>query len=220
MPLPSQATPIPRRSARHDVYERLRTWIEEGVLSPGEAIKDAEVASALGVSRTPVREALQMLEQQGAVEMLPGRVTRVTDTTPDDIAMVYSPLSALQALAAELGTPRATEEDIRAMTAANERLLAAVDAGDKVAARDADAVFHGVLLRLAANPYLDAAIEPMQMHIRRLEARYFADAEPGHDSYAEHRAIIDAVAAGDAEGARETARRNFQRYWKPEDDEA
>lgn len=216
MPLPSEVIPITRRSARREVYEQIRTWIEDGVLSPGEAIKDGEIAARLGVSRTPVREALQMLEQQAAVEMTPGRVTRVTDTTPDDIALVYSPLSALQALAAELGTAQATDADIREMTDHNEALLAAVNARDTVAAREADGAFHGVLLRLAANPYLDAAIEPMQMHIRRLEARYFADAKPGQDSYSEHRAIIDAVAAGDAEAARETTRRNFQRYWQGE----
>lgn len=212
MPVPADNAPISRRSTREVVYERLRVWVEEGQLAPGEVIKEAEIAQRLGVSRTPVREALQILEQHGLVEMRAGRVTRVTDTTPEDIALVYAPLSALQALAADIATPKATEADMAEMCAQNDRLLAAVDANDAVAAREADRAFHDVLLRRAANRYLSAAIEPMLTHIRRLEALYFTGHEPGHRSYEEHRRIIAAVAAGDADAARETTRANFTRY--------
>jgi DNA-binding GntR family transcriptional regulator len=212
MPVPSDIAPIPRRSAREAVFERLQSWIEEGLLAPGEVIKDAELAQQLGVSRTPVREALQMLEQHGLVEMQPGRLTRVTDTAPEDIALVYAPLSALQALAAELATPQTNPADLDEMRAHNARLLAAVEANDAVAAREADRAFHDVLLRRVGNPYLSSAIEPMLTHIRRLEALYFTELEPGHRSYEEHQRIIDAVAAGDAEAARETTRANFHRF--------
>jgi DNA-binding GntR family transcriptional regulator len=214
--MPTEVSPIDRRSARAAVFERLASWIEEGLLAPGEVVKDGELAERLGVSRTPVREALQMLEQRGLVEMKPGRLTRVTDATLEDVALVYAPLSALQALAAELGAPKASAQNIEEMKDHNARLLAAIEAKDPVGAREADREFHEVLLHLAANPYLVNAIEPMLQHIRRLETLYFRDEKPGHESYKEHQRIIAAVAAGDTAAARETTRQNFQRHWGPE----
>jgi DNA-binding GntR family transcriptional regulator len=212
MPSPTDTVPIDRRPTRFTVYDRLRTWVEDGALAPGEVIKDAEIAETLGVSRTPVREALQMLEREGLVEMLPGRLTRVTDTTPDDIGLAYATLAALNALAAEMATPRASSADITEMRKANNRLLSAVKAKEPLAAREADRAFHSVLVRLAANPYLESAIEPLLTHIRRLEALYFRDDKPGEKSHKEHEQIIAAVANGDVEKAREATRANFQRY--------
>jgi DNA-binding GntR family transcriptional regulator len=215
MPVPTETVPINRRSARHEVLDHIRRWIEEGILEPGEVIKDAEIAEQLGVSRTPVREALQILEQHGAVEMLPGRMTRVTNVTPEDVALLYAPLAILHGLAAELGTPHATEGDIAAMTECNERLKAAVGARKAVDAREADREFHEVILRLAGNPYLESAIEPLQIHARRLETLYFRDSAPGMRSYEEHKRIIGAVGKGDAQTAAELTRQNFTRYWTP-----
>ena len=126
MAVPKNLRPILRQSARTLVFKQLRQWIAEGVFTPDEALNDKEIASALGVSRTPVREALQMLEQQGAVVTTPGRHTRVRSASPRDARLVYPPLSALEALAAELGTSRATSEDVFRMIEANERLRSAV----------------------------------------------------------------------------------------------
>ncbi len=215
MPMPSEAMPISRRSARLEVFERLRTWIEEGQLAPGEILKDSELGAALGVSRTPVREALQMLEHNGLVEMQPGRLTRVSEAPFADVERVYAPLSALQALAAELGTPHAGAADIDEMRSCNDRLLAALESDDALAAREADRDFHGVLVRLADNPYLAAAIDPMLAHIRRLEALYFHDLKRGSESRRDHEAIIAAVETGDSATAREATRRNFHRHWTP-----
>jgi DNA-binding GntR family transcriptional regulator len=217
MPTPTETEPIDRRSARQAVYERISSWIESGQLEPGETIKDSQLAAKLGVSRTPVREALQMLEQIGLVEMRPGRLTRVSDSSFDDAERVYAPLAELQALAAELGTPKATPADVDEMCTSNNEMLAAIENNDPVAAREADREFHGVLVRLADNPYLTAAIEPMLAHIRRLEALYFHDTKPGRTSYEEHQRIIEFVAAHDARHARELTRHNFLRHWTPSD---
>lgn len=215
MPVPAVAAPLDRRPARHRVYEYLRGWIESGELAPGEVVKDTEIAHAMGVSRTPVREALQMLERDGSVEMLPGRLTRVTEISPDDVAALYAPLAALHGVAAELATPRAQPSDIARLVAFNERLLACVEAGDAAAARDADHGFHSALLQVAGNAYLLAAIEPLMGQARRLEALYFRGAELGRQSYEDHRLIIEAVERGDSTAAGELTRRNFRRYWKP-----
>lgn len=215
MPIPTETVTIDRRAARHAIFERLRSWIEEGVLEPGEPIKDSELATCFGVSRTPVREALHMLEQVGAVEMLPGRMTRVTYVMRQDIALLYAPIAALQALAAEVGAERAAEHDVDEMTRHNERLLSAIKSHDPSRAREADTAFHGVLLDLADNPYLSMALEPLQMHVRRLETLYWREFLPGQRSYSEHRRIIKAVAAHDAKAASELTQHNWGRFWTP-----
>lgn len=215
MPMPRGAVPIDRRSARHAVFQLLRDWIEDAVLEPGEVIKDSDIAARLGVSRTPVREALQMLESHGAVEMLPGRVTRVTDVSPGDAEQLYAPLGALMAAAAEIATQRASEQDIAKMVKHNERLRAALDEGDPVSARDSDQRFHAVCLTVASNPYLDKAIEPLLLHARRLEALYFRREGPARTSYEEHKRIIQLVSSGDAAGVAELVRQNFKRFWDP-----
>lgn len=215
LPIPAEIDTIDRRSARHVVFEHLVRWIEEGILEPGEPIKDAEIAARFGVSRTPVREALQMLEHRGAVEMLSGRMTRVTEVAPEDIALLYGLLAALQAFAAEMGTAHAQEADVALLTDHNERLAAAIDTHDAISARDADRDFHDVLVRLAANPYLSAALDPLRSHARRLEALYFRDTKPSKRSYEDHRRIIDAVASGDAQAASQLTRQNFTRFWTP-----
>ena len=220
MPLPSQLAPIDRQTARAAVFEQVRSWIEDGLLEPGETLKDSEIAGRLGVSRTPVREALQMLAQLGVVEMLPGRMTRVTPLAPEDVALLYAPLGALHATAAELGTPRATPGDVAEMRRHNEALLAGLDAEDHVAASDADSRFHHVLLRVADNPYLITAIEPLLIHARRLEALYFREVGPGRASHDEHEEIVRAVGAGDAARAAALTRTNFTRFWMPPDPQA
>jgi DNA-binding GntR family transcriptional regulator len=211
MTLPANLKPIPRDNARTLVFRQLRQWIEEGVLMPDETLRDKEIAKALGVSRTPVREAIQMLEQHGAVVTTPGRYTRVRSASPRDARLVYPPLSALQALAAELGTAKATPEDIVRMIEANERLLAAVQAARPVEAQAADDAFHDVLLLRAENPFLRGAIASLRFHTRRLETLYFQKLGPAHESYLEHQQIIAAARNGDAALAREITRQNFLR---------
>ncbi len=201
------------------VLDRISAWIEGGELLPGESIKDGELAARLGVSRTPVREALQVLAQRGLVEMEPGRLTRVTETSIEDVARVYAPLAALQALAAELGTPHATTKDVEQMRRHNAALLKAVEAENAAKARDADRSFHEVLVNLADNAYLNNALEPLMSHTRRFDALFFRDQQPGYESHREHEEIIEAVATNDPEAAARKTRENFHRYWNPDDSE-
>jgi DNA-binding GntR family transcriptional regulator len=190
--------------------------VETGVLQPGEVLKDVEIASRLGVSRTPVREALQMLEQLGIVQILPGSKTRIAPTAPEDLSQVYEPLAALQALAAALGTRFATNDHVRELHLANEKMLAAVLLSDPISARNADDEFHRVLVRLSGNKYLEQAIEPLLLHVRRLENTYFAERGPALESYRQHEQIITAVAANDAIAASDFTRENFLRYRLPQ----
>ena len=108
-------------------YERLRDAIVRGDLVPGEKIKDADLAEMLGLSRTPVREALTRLVESGLVESKPGVYTRVSTLNQHDIAATLAVLKALDSLAMETAVPRLTERDFRTMRQANRNFAAAVD---------------------------------------------------------------------------------------------
>lgn len=193
------------------VFDQLRAWIEEGVLAPDEVIRDMEIADALGVSRTPVREALQMLEQRGVIETVPGRLTRVAGVSQEQATLVYPPLAALQAVGAELGTPNASPADLAAMRQANEDLLRSVRDERPDDAWEADHAFHSALVRCARNPFIESAIDSLRIHTRRLEILYFNDEAPASESHAEHLEIISAVEAGLATRASDLTRQNFLR---------
>ena len=98
MPIPIDHTKPVRTTAKLHAFNQLQQWIIDGTLQPDEKLNDIELAQALGVSRTPIRESLQLLESQGFVSMQPGRATQVTPVEPEDIYNLLPPLAALQAL--------------------------------------------------------------------------------------------------------------------------
>jgi DNA-binding GntR family transcriptional regulator len=210
MPVPETTRRIQRPTVRQIAFEKLRDWIEDGTLAAGETVKDVDIAERLGVSRTPVREALQMLEQLGAIEAVAGRHTRVSTVSQEDADLVVAPLALLHGLASELATPNVTAADLAAMDAANSRLAAAVEAGDPVGAKQADDAFHQVLLKRASNPYLLTALEPLQHQRRRLDSLYFAHTGTSEASIEAHRQIAEAIEAGDASRARELTVKHWQ----------
>jgi DNA-binding GntR family transcriptional regulator len=212
MPIPEPTVVVERKSATVLVFEQLRTWIENGTLESGEAIKETAVANRLGVSRTPVREALGLLKQLGAVETLPGRFATVSEVHASDLALVLPPLAALHGEAAALAAPKITTNDIERLEAANEALAASLSGKTpSVKRKIADDRFHGLILEIAANPFVSNAIEPLALHARRLDILYFTHDQPSRQSYEDHCGIVRALADHDAESAREVTRTNWLR---------
>lgn len=194
-------TALDRPSAAEQVYRALREKIEDGSLAPGEQLADAELAAELGVSRTPVREALRRLADQAVVETVPGRHTRVAEVPKATAEQVLPLLSVLHGFAAQACAGRISEADLAEMHRCNDRMLAAARAGDSWGARDADRDFHAVVVRAADNPFLTMLIDVLLLHSRRLEALYFRELEPAEHSHHEHREIIEALRRGDARAA-------------------
>jgi DNA-binding GntR family transcriptional regulator len=211
MPVPLPSGQTTRSRARQVVFDQIADWIEVGQLAPGETIKDAELAEYFGTSRTPVREALQMLEQLGLVETHPGRSTKVTDVDLADASRIYPLLGVLVGLAAELAAPGLRDADLEALREANDRLLAAAEAGAVADVRQADHDFHFVCVRRADNRHLEQSILNAEMHARRLETIYFGELGASRQSYDEHREIIEALRRGDGVAANALTRANFER---------
>lgn len=133
MPIPTE-TLAPRPLLRDTVLGRLRDAIVDGTLAPDEQLRDAELAAWLGVSRTPVREALLELSRAGLVQTVPGRSTVVSPIDPAVLRDAQAVVGAMHALAVRTAVPLLTPGDLDAMRAANERFRAGRDADDLDAA--------------------------------------------------------------------------------------
>lgn len=208
MPVPSVQDPPERTLLRDEVYITIRDAIVDGTLAPGEALKDPELERWLGVSRTPIREALQRLERSGLVVTRRNRSTRVAPVDPAAVTAAQQVVAAMHELASRLAVPRVTTEQIALMGEANTRFEAALDAGDAEAALNADDDFHDVLVSASGNDTIREVLEQTSPVLRRVERLRFSTLE-ARESILHHGSIIDAVKAGDAEGAALAARRNW-----------
>ncbi|KAA0965077.1 GntR family transcriptional regulator [Sporosarcina sp. ANT_H38] len=168
MPIPTDHAKPLRISAKENAFNQLQQWIIDGTLHPGEKLNDTELASALGVSRTPIRESLQLLEVQGFVKMYPGKATQVTEVDKESITDLLPPLAALQALSAELAISQLTEETIALLESINERFAEAVYTKDYFFALKIDEEFHQIIVDVANNSYIHSMVASLQAHVRRL----------------------------------------------------
>jgi DNA-binding GntR family transcriptional regulator len=182
------------------VFRRLRDAIVDGTLAPGEQLKDVDLAAWLGVSRTPVREALLRLGESGLVESQPGRWTTVRSLDVGAIRDARDVVAAMHELAVREAVPNLTSVDLRAMREANRRFRAAIKAGDVLAALQADDEFHGVPVTVAANRAVAAVLDQFMPVVRRAERLRFASMD-GRASITRHEELLRLIAAGDADGA-------------------
>jgi DNA-binding GntR family transcriptional regulator len=187
--------PIARVSLRDHVYTRLQRAIVSGELAPGLRLRDQDLATQLGVSRTPVREALQRLEDEGLVETHPGALTRVVPLESEGARDAFPVVATLHALATRLAVARLAPADLAALRTANAALAAALTAADVASAIAADDQFHGVFVRVAGNRAIAPALDRLMPCVRRLEYAQFGSLA-GRRSVEQHAAIIAASARG------------------------
>jgi DNA-binding GntR family transcriptional regulator len=208
MPVPKRKAEATRTLLRDQAYVRLRDAILDGTLEPGEQLKDAEIAEWLGLSRTPIREALARLEEYGLVETAPNRYTRVTPLSGGDARDAFTVVAALHSLAALLGVPRIEESELATMRRANADFAAALRAADVDRALAGDDRFHGVLVRASANREISRSLERLMPKIRRLERARFGSLA-GRRSVEQHDHIVELCASGQAEAAARAVRENW-----------
>jgi len=200
MPIPEDTPVIERRLLRDDVYGRLRNAIVDGTLAPGEQLRDVELATWLGVSRTPVREALLRLAEAGLVVAQPGRSTTVSSFDARVVRDARDVVAAMHEVAVREAVEGLTEADLEAMREANRRFRRAVEEGDLDAALRADDDLHGVPVAVAGNRALTAVLDQFTPVVRRAERLRFSRKD-GIASVKRHDELIRLCAAGDAEGA-------------------
>jgi DNA-binding GntR family transcriptional regulator len=210
MPLPATTAPLPRVCLNDAAYERIRDWILNGTLAPGEALRDEALAEALGMSRTPIRDALHRLEEEGLVVTAATRRTYVSEVTIKQAREIYPIIGALETLAVRLALPHIDAAALDAMCAANRDLATALEAGDPAAATAADEAIHRAFVACCGNEELIAMLSDLHCKVRRIERAFWgsADRTPSLD---DHEAIIAALQERDPRQAERMLTKNLAR---------
>lgn len=202
----------PTTSMVDTAYDQIRRRILDNIWPPGHRALEQEVALALGMSRTPVREALLRLQSDGLVEVVPRHGMRVLPVSPTDMREIYEILTALECMAAELVALRKLGDDelrpLLQATADMDKALA-VDDLDTWAA--ADERFHASLVELSGNRQLAATV--WNYWDRAHRARMFSlrlRPKPVNSTH-EHMALVERLQAGDAIGAAQVNRQHRER---------
>ena len=198
------------RPLRDVVSDVLRQAIKDGVLKPGERLMEIRLAEELGVSRTPIREAVRKLEQEGFVVMVPRRGTYVADISLKDIAQVFEIRSALEVLAAGLAAERITPDELKSL----ERILVEIneyianDDFDKVV--DADVRFHDILYQASRNQRLVDILHNLREQMLRF--RSISMHYPGRlaATWEEHRQMVENIASHNGAMARKVAKKHME----------
>lgn len=198
------------RPLRETVCEVLRDAIRRGVLEPGERLMEVQLAEELGISRTPVREAIRKLEQEGYVIMMPRRGTYVSNVSVHDVKEIFEIRSALESLSIVLATMRIEPEELEKLRALLVEIEGHIERKDidKIVATDVK--FHGLLYQVSRNERLVTIINNLKEQLARF--RTLSMSYPGRlkETLEEHRAIVEAIAAGDPDAARDAAERHME----------
>jgi len=194
MPLPASLNRLDREPSREVIYRQLKGLILDLTLRPLEVLRDADLAQQLGVSRTPVREALRKLEDEGLIESHRNQWTRVSGIVPRHLLELYPVAQALHVTALRLSFAHLQKEDLQAMRAAI--------AGRRPAqALRSDAAFHRVIVDRAGNPVLTQLVIWLTERLQRIELAHFGRVQSGSASADEHRELLRAIRAADLDEA-------------------
>lgn len=196
------------KNLREAVYQTIKQGIAERTLLPGTQLKESDLVEKLGVSRTPIRDALNQLHRDGMVELVPHKGAYVKNWTREEVVEILILREVLEGLAARLAAERLTDKDIRRLEQYFEDYAAGL-----VDYAQADERFHADLIRACGSTRLVGLIRNLSDNLQMLDMRRVNFSFPGRikESLAEHRRIIEAFKAGDGELAEKRAREHFQR---------
>ncbi len=161
----SYSLPLTRTEA---IARHLREEIVTGQLAPGTVIKDAELADRLGVSITPVREAIVLLSAEGLIDISPNRTRRVTDVSQKNALELIDVMCVLACAGAEWGVPNLNAADLARMRQRLDELLASLRAGDVATATSAGADFSTIMISASGNRELQTHVDLVVTRMRRL----------------------------------------------------
>lgn len=196
------------------VANRLRERIYDGLLSPGEAIDEAALCGFFGISRTPLREALKVLDREGLVELVPRRGCVVRSLSLEELGELFPVIAVLEGLCARQAVSRCTEEDLAQLEAMHLQIEELAAGGDLNAYYEANFRIHELIQTLAGNRWLKRVTTDLRRILRL--ARHAQLKRPGRlqQSLAEHRDLMDAFRARDPEMADQCMQQHLCSQWK------
>ena len=188
---------------RDVVFQTLRQAILRGELKPGERLMEIQLANKLGVSRTPIREAIRKLELEGLVLMIPRRGAEVAEITEKSLRDVLEVRGALEELAVDLACERITEEDISKLKEAAKEFESTLSNEDVTKIAEADVKFHDIIYLSTDNQRLIQLLYNLREQMYRYRVEYLKRKEVHETLLSEHEHIIDCLEARDKSGAKE-----------------
>ena len=191
---------------RDVVFNTLRQAILTGELKPGERLMEIHLANRLGVSRTPIREAIRKLELEGLVIMIPRRGAEVAQITEKNLKDVLEVRRALDALCAELACDRISEEELTRLREACTAFERATATRDVKTIAKADVALHDIIVKATGNDRLISLVNNLSEQMYRYRFEYIKDESQHAKLVEEHRSIIDSIARKDKKAASEAAR--------------
>ena len=197
----SASSPLVLKSLREQVYGHLRHLLSRGEIQPGSFINQDELAARLGVSRTPLRDALLQLEAEGFVAILPRRGVRVEALTVEDVRHIYEVVGALEGAAVLAAFPGLGAAEQAALHRLNGEMKDALDADDFDRYYEANLAFHDVFLDRCGNEQLERIVRRLKQRLYDWPRRRGFVKEWELASLEEHAAFARLVAKGDATAA-------------------
>lgn len=211
MPLPTAEKIISKKSSRDIVYEELQELIINGTLKPGEKLIETELTEYFGVSRTPIREALQLLREVRLVSIIPGQQTIVENIDLKEMEDCYTVLMNLQTLAITKAIPNIEEEDIKNLNTILDNFQNSSKRGSITEIVEQDNEFHNYIVNLSNNIYLKDFINILQLHVNRLKYFYFDEEQMINYSIEEHKEILDVIKERNIDQAKEKMENHWER---------
>ncbi|XVG95719.1 GntR family transcriptional regulator [Eubacteriales bacterium KG127] len=203
------------RSLRESVYSKIKKKILVGDMKPGTRIVEANLAESLGVSRTPVREAIRQLEKEGMVTVIePRRGCYISNVSVKDMVDILEVREELDALAASLAAGRASEEEIQEMEKVSGLYREAIYENDTENIIKFDEMFHKMIVAASGNKSLIAVSKTIQDMALRFRYIYYDNFSRYENMPFEHRHILEAIRGGDREKAKEIAKDHVEKLKK------
>jgi DNA-binding GntR family transcriptional regulator len=195
---------------REVVFESVRGAIISGVLKPGERLMEVQLAEKLGVSRTPIREAIRKLELEGLVIMIPRKGAYVADLSLKDITDALEIRAALEGLAAGLAAMRITDEEIEGLEMNAVQFHKAVEADDFDSIVQKDIEFHERIFRATRNEKLMQITNNLREQVQRFRLMYINKSNKSKDLVKEHYEISEAISKRDIDAAEKYAKKHIE----------
>ena len=201
---------IKRKSMRDEAYKILQDWIITGEFEPNRKLTDSEWSEMLGISRTPIREALLKLEDEGLIETKANRWTMVSSINLEQAEQIYPIVEALESLAIEQGIENVSESFISDLERVNEQFKKELTNGEKEEAFQLDFKFHDMIIKLSQNEELTKMLNHLKLKIKRIEVYYFEKESSGHESYHEHTKVIENIRNREIEKVKDSLSVNWR----------
>jgi DNA-binding GntR family transcriptional regulator len=206
--------PIARQSLHEAIVSRIRDMITEATLPPGTRIHEGQLGQQLGVSRTPLREALKFLASEGLIELMPNRGAVVRRFTPKDVQDTLIVLGTLESLAGRLACAHASDAEIAEVRRVHDEMLRLYAARDRLRYFKLNQQIHSAIIALSGNETLVAVHAALQSRLKRIRFIGNEGPEKWQAAVADHEAMMTAFEARDPDAFATALHDHMARTWE------